>query len=81
MIPFSYTYKVQDALFCQMEKQYVLHKNVGRCLQFLPDRKSVSYVARTQSGNELYQLQLKDLHSGDNQTMDLHQVAVELSNG
>ena len=27
------------------------------------------------------QLQLKDLHSGDNQTMDLHQVAVELSNG
>lgn len=45
------------------QKQYVLHKNVGRCLQFLPDRKSVSYVARTQSGNELYQLQLKDLSS------------------
>lgn len=45
------------------QKQYVLHKNVGRCLQFLPDKKSVSYVARSQSGNQLYQLQLKDLSS------------------
>ena len=45
------------------QKQFVLHKNVGRCLQFLPDRKSVSYVARSPSGNQLYQLQLKDLSS------------------
>lgn len=44
-------------------EERVLHKNVGRCLQFLPDGKSVSYVARSQSGNELYNLDLKNFNA------------------